>query len=61
MPLLPGKKNRAENFKEFHAGPTYAHTKKKFGAKRANAQAVAVILNNERNTIGSVNRAGRKK
>ena len=48
MPLLPGKENRAQNFHEFHQGKTYAHTKAKFGKKRADAQAVAVVLSNER-------------
>lgn len=61
MPLLPGKKNRAANFHEFHAGPTYAHTKAKFGKKRADRQAVAAILSNERKTIGQIHRAARKR
>jgi hypothetical protein len=61
MPLLPGKANRAQNFKEFHAGPTYARTKKKFGTADANRQAVAVVLSNERRTVGSIHSEMRKK
>ena len=61
MPLLPGKKNRAKNFKEFHAGPTYARTKAKFGKKDADRQAVAVVLSNERRTIGSIHREMSRK
>ena len=62
MPLLPGKANRKTNFKEFHAGKTYAHTKAKFGAKKANAQAVAVVLSNERTTTaGAIHREMMRK
>lgn len=41
MPLDP-KASVGSNISEFHKGPTYASTKKKFGTKRANAQAIAV-------------------
>lgn len=63
MPLLPGssKAVKSQNFHEFRHGKTFAHTEKKFGKKKALAQMEAVVLSNARNTIGSVNRAGRKK
>jgi hypothetical protein len=48
MPLRRGKKNRKANFREFGKGRTYRKTKKKYGAKRANKQRIAVILSNER-------------
>ena len=46
MPLLQGNSPavQAKNFHEFHGGKTYAHTLKKFGKARANAQAVAAVL-----------------
>lgn len=46
MPLLKGSSPaiKSQNISEFHAGPTYAHTKAKFGKKRANAQAIAAAL-----------------
>jgi hypothetical protein len=50
MPLKHGtsKKTVSENIKEFHGGKTYAHTKAKFGKKRADKQAVAAALNEKR-------------
>lgn len=50
MPLKPGsdKATISQNISEFHTGKTYAHTAAKFGAKRAQAQAVAVALNTAR-------------
>jgi hypothetical protein len=46
MPLKKGKSKAvvSENIKEFHTGSTYKNTARKFGKKRANAQAVAVAL-----------------
>lgn len=44
MPGLRGKKNVGRNIKEFRRGKTFARTKRKFGAKRAQKQAVAVGL-----------------
>lgn len=50
MPLKKGssKKTISKNISEFHKGKTYAATKRKFGAKRANAQAVAVAMSSAR-------------
>lgn len=46
MPLKKGKskKTLSSNIREFHKGKTYARTKKKFGKRRANKQAVAVAF-----------------
>lgn len=44
MPLKPGKKNIAYNIRELHAGPQYQMTKKKFGKRKADKQAVAIAL-----------------
>lgn len=44
MPLKSGKKNVAENIREFHTGSTYAHTKAKFGKKVADKQAIAAAI-----------------
>lgn len=46
MPLHSGKSNKvvSENIRELHTGKTYEHTKEKFGAKRANAQSIAIAL-----------------
>jgi hypothetical protein len=43
MPLLKGRslKTFQGNIREFHTGKTYARTKRKFGKKRADKQAVA--------------------
>jgi hypothetical protein len=50
VPLKAGKSKRvvSENISEFHGGKTYAHTKAKFGKKRADKQAVAAALNQKR-------------
>ena len=50
MPLKTGtsKKTFKGNVGEFHGGKTYARTKAKYGAKRANAQAVAVAYAKQR-------------
>ena len=49
MPLKrgTGRKTMSSNIREFHKGPTYAATKRKFGAARANRQAVAVASREE--------------
>ena len=48
VPLHPGSSNKvkSENISEFHTGPTYAHTKAKFGKARADAQAIAAAYAN---------------
>jgi hypothetical protein len=55
MPLKPGSSKRvvSSNIREFHGGPTYEHTKSKFGKKRADAQAVAVALSSARKYKGA--------
>jgi hypothetical protein len=54
MPMLRGKdkKTTEKNFREFGKGKTYAHTKRKFGKKRADKQRVAAVLNNKRKASG---------
>jgi hypothetical protein len=47
MPLNPSAGIGA-NIKEFHKGPTFAHTARKFGRSDANRQAVAVALETAR-------------
>lgn len=63
MPMAKGssKGTIARNIAEFHGGKTYAHTKAKFGAKRANAQAVAASMASARRSIGDIHREAMKK
>ncbi len=53
MPLHPGTSDTivSRNIREFHGGPTYRRTARKFGKKRADKQAVAVALAKRRSTI----------
>ena len=46
MPLKRGKSRAtiSGNIAELHGGATYARTMAKFGAKRANRQAVAIAM-----------------
>jgi len=46
MPLKKGKSEKviSENISEFHTGQTYAKTKKKYGKKVADKQAVAAAM-----------------
>jgi hypothetical protein len=46
MPLTKGggRKTASRNIRELHSGKTYARTKRKFGAAKANKQAVAIGL-----------------
>ncbi len=50
MPLKPGKSKAtiSSNISEFHKGPTFEKTAKKFGKARANKQAVAVAFSEAR-------------
>ena len=50
MPLRRGtsKKTVSANISEFHKGPTYAATKRKFGASVAQKQAIAVAMSMKR-------------
>jgi hypothetical protein len=50
MPLKKSKSRAgiSKKIEEFHEGKTYAHTKAKFGKKKADKQAVAVALNTAR-------------
>lgn len=50
MPLKRGtsKKTVGRNIREFHTGKTYARTKRRYGAKVANRQAVAAALSEQR-------------
>lgn len=50
MPLRKGKSKSvvSENIRELHAGNTFARTKRKFGKKKADKQAVAIALSQAR-------------
>jgi len=50
MPLRKGKSRKivSGSIRELHGGNTYAHTRRKFGKKRANKQAVAIALSTAR-------------
>lgn len=50
MPLRSGTSRKivSKNIREFHKGPTFKRTARKFGKARANAQAVAVALGKKR-------------
>ena len=54
MPLKPGKSKKvvSENISEFHKGNTFNATKEKFGKEKADKQAVAVALNEQRKSGG---------
>jgi hypothetical protein len=47
MPLPKGQK-ASTSIRELHGGKTYARTKRKFGKKKAQKQAIAIALSNER-------------
>lgn len=53
MPLRRGTSDTivSANIREMHQGKTYAHTKEKFGKKRADAQAVAVAMHMRHESI----------
>lgn len=50
MPLKKSasKKAVSENIRELHKGEQYAKTKRKHGADKANKQAVAIALSEQR-------------
>lgn len=50
MPLKKGSSRAtvSSNISEFHNGPTFAKTKKKFGKAKADKQAVAVAMSEAR-------------
>jgi hypothetical protein len=50
MPLRKGRSRKtvSTNISELHHGKTFAHTRKKFGKRRANKQAIAIALNTAR-------------
>ena len=60
MPLKRGKSSKVigENISELHTGKTFAHTKKKFGKKRAAKQAVAIALSEARKSGKEIPGAG---
>ena len=41
-------KSTSDDIREFHGGKTYSKTKRKFGKKRADKQAVAAALSSQR-------------
>lgn len=46
MPLRKGGGRKAvgRNVRELHTGKTYARTKRKYGATKANKQAIAIAM-----------------
>jgi len=62
MPLKRGTSNKtvSGNIRELHGGRTYARTRRKFGAKKANKQAVAIALSQKRKSAGKNRRRGHK-
>lgn len=54
MPMTGSLSNRIA---EFHSGRTYAKTKAKFGAKKANSQAVAAAYT----SIGEIHKSMTRK
>ena len=53
MPLKRGKSRAtvSSNIRELHTGKTYARTRRKFGKKKADKQAVAIALNKRRESM----------
>lgn len=62
MPMTPGKSKKtvSKNIREFHGGATYQATKKKFGKKIADKQAVAASLNEARKSGAKIPKKGKK-
>ena len=57
MPLKSGssRKTVSSNIRELHSGKTYAKTKAKSGAKKANKQAVAIALSKAKGPYSGYN------
>lgn len=53
MPLKRGSSQTiiGQNIAELHGGGTYARTKRKFGKKRADKQAIAIAMEKAHKTI----------
>lgn len=51
MPLLKGTSNEvvSANIRELHKGATFKRTRKKFGKKKANKQAIAIAMSQKAN------------
>jgi hypothetical protein len=62
-PLVTGKSQGAisQNISELHGGKTFAKTSKKFGKKKANAQAIAIALSQAKKSKGKSNYEAAKK
>lgn len=62
MPLKKGKSRKtvSSNIRELHQGPQYQKTKRKFGKKTADKQAVAIALETKRKSTRK-KRAKKKK
>jgi len=60
MPLKKGTsaKTVSSNIRELHGGKTYARTRKKFGAKKANKQAIAIAMSQKRKSAGKKRERG---
>lgn len=69
MPLSKGTSPEtvSKNIEELHSGNTYARTKRKFGKKRANKQAIAIAMSEKRKSMrhavkrGLISEAAAKK
>lgn len=61
MPLIKGSSPStiSENIREFHKGPSFAHTESKFGKKDADRQAVAVAMETARKSKRKRKRGGK--
>jgi hypothetical protein len=59
VPLRKGQDGGA-SIRELKTGKTYAHTRKRFGKKRAQRQAIAIALKNKREGRKSARKRARK-
>ena len=60
MPLKrgPGRGTISRNISELHHGNTYARTKRKFGKRKADKQAVAIAMSKARERMPRPDRHG---